>query len=69
MTSARNDNQAVPATLEAVKWGLRDRNLSQVARVTGISRQSVWSIANGLTANPSHKTVERLAAYLRGELD
>ena len=56
-------------TLDAVKRGLRDRNLAKVAQVTGISRQTVWNIANGLTANPSALTVERLASYLRGELD
>lgn len=58
-----------PAALAGIRRELRDRNLAHVARITGISRQTVWNITNGITTNPSHKTVERLAEYLRGDLD
>lgn len=68
MTSSTSEEKP-SETLDSIKRGLRDRNLAKVARVTGISRQTVWSIANGLNTNPSYRTIETLSAYLRGELD
>jgi transcriptional regulator with XRE-family HTH domain len=53
-------------TLEQVKAALSDRNLTEVARRTGLSYPTVQGIASGKTENPSYQSVERLAQYLAG---
>lgn len=54
-------------TLEQIKAALSDRNLTEVARRTGLSYPTVYGIAKGTTSNPAYQSVEKLAQYLNGE--
>lgn len=49
--------------LERLKEALSDRNLSEIARRTGVSRATLHRITHG-TANPTMATIEALNAYL-----
>lgn len=49
--------------LERLKDALSDRNLSEVARRTGVSRATLHRIVHG-TANPTVATLETLNSYL-----
>lgn len=53
-------------TVEQVKKAMADRNLSEVARRIGMRRQQLWLIVNGVSANPTIKTLERISGYLEG---
>ena len=53
-------------TLEAVRAALADRNLSEIARRTGISYHKVWRIMKG-EGSPAYETVETLSKYLAGD--
>ena len=46
---------------------LQDRNLSEVARRTGLNRGVVWSVARGYTENPYRETQEKLSDYLEAQ--
>lgn len=48
-----------------IKKVLADRNLSEVARKTGISRMALHNWVHG-KAKPSFKSLEKIEAYLRG---
>ena len=56
-------------TLKEIRAELSDRNLAEVARRVGMSRQQLWLIANGVNANPTLRTLERLSDYLTGKDD
>ena len=51
-------------TIKQIKAALADRNLAEVARRIGMRRQQLWLIVNGISPNPTLKTVERISAYL-----
>lgn len=51
-------------TLEQIRAALKDRNLSAVARATGVNYGSVYAIATQKTPNPNYKTVVALSNYL-----
>jgi DNA-binding phage protein len=51
-------------SLEDIMAALADRNLSVVAKNTGISYGTLHAIKTG-TANPTAKTMQKLDAYLR----
>ena len=53
--------------LREIRAALSDRNLGEVSRRLGMNRQQLWAIANGLTANPTARTLERISDYLTGE--
>lgn len=55
-------------TLQDIVKGLKDKNFAAVSRATGISRQKIWSIATGATANPGVLTAQKLSEYLEGKL-
>lgn len=56
-------------TCKEIRFQLRDRNLSKVAREIGMTRQQLWAISNGVTANPTGKTLEKISNYLEAEED
>jgi len=43
---------------------LKDRNLSEVSRRTGLSIPTVWRIANNQAGNVGYETVVKLSEYL-----
>lgn len=51
-------------TLKEIRQELNGMNLAFVARSVGMSRQKLWAIATGLTANPSVLTAEKISDYL-----
>lgn len=51
-------------TIKQIKEALADRNLSEVARRIGMRRQQLWLIVNGISPNPTLKTMQRISAYL-----
>lgn len=53
-------------TLKQIRAALADRNISEVARRIGMSRQQLWLIVNGISPNPTIKTIERISEYLEG---
>ena len=56
-------------TIKEIRAELSDRNLAEVARRVGMSRQQLWMIATGVNANPTLRTLERLSDYLTGKDD
>lgn len=50
--------------LERIRGKLKDRNLRAVAKNTGLSYRTVWSISNGKNATPAYNTVRILKDYL-----
>jgi transcriptional regulator with XRE-family HTH domain len=56
-------------TIEQIQKQLKDRNLSAVARVTGMSMQTISAISNGTATKPSYETVKLLSDYLEGKLN
>jgi transcriptional regulator with XRE-family HTH domain len=50
--------------LDEIRIELGDRNLSEVARRTGIHWNTLYSIYNGRNKNPTPATIEKLAHYL-----
>lgn len=50
--------------LDEIRIELGDRNLSEVARRTGIHWNTLYSIYNGRNQNPTPATIEKLARYL-----
>lgn len=53
--------------LEEIRDRLKDRRLYVVAKKTGLSYQTLYTIVKGENQNPSIKTVEALEAYLNGQ--
>lgn len=51
-------------TLKEIRKELNGMNLAFVARSIGMSRQKLWAIANGMTANPSVLTAEKISDFL-----
>lgn len=51
-------------TLEELKLKLEDRNLKQVAKNSGVSYETVSTIASGKNKNPSYNSVVKLVNYL-----
>ena len=49
--------------IDIVREKLKDKNLSDVSRQTGLSRQCLYNILDGI--DPRHSSVEKLTAYLR----
>lgn len=52
-------------TLDQIKGALQDRNLSAVARLTGISVFTLYNIMRGKN-KPHRATLRVLADYLKG---
>lgn len=52
-------------TPEIIRKKLSDRVLSEVAKRTGISYQTIVSLANGKNTNPTYRVVQALQAYFR----
>ncbi len=52
-------------TLEQIREALEDRNLAEVARRTGVSRDTLYRIAAGV-GSPSYETLKALSDYLGG---
>jgi len=55
--------------LDQVQKRLRDRNIKEVARSTGIAYDTVLRIANGRFKSPSYFIVEQLSDYLTKDLE
>jgi DNA-binding Xre family transcriptional regulator len=43
---------------------LKDRNLREVSRRTGLSYMTVWRISHGCAGNIEYNTVQKLSEYL-----
>lgn len=56
-------------TLEELKLKLEDRNLKQVAKNSGVSYETVSTIATGKNKNPSYNSVLKLINYLGDKND
>lgn len=54
-------------TLPEVRHRLADRNLAEVARRIGMTRQQLWLIVNGQNQNPTIRTLEKISDYLESE--
>ena len=54
-------------TIEQIREGLEDRNLSKVAKATGYTRAYLAAIRAGRSTNPSLKFMKALTAYLEGK--
>lgn len=53
-------------TLEDLKTKLEDRNLIEVSKRSGVSYQTVSTLAKGTNKNPSYVSVLKLVNYLNG---
>jgi transcriptional regulator with XRE-family HTH domain len=51
-------------SLDEIITILKDRNLSEVSRRTGLSIPTIWRIANGQAGNVGYETVSKLSEYL-----
>jgi DNA-binding phage protein len=52
------------AMIERLKAALSDRNLSEIARRTGVSRATLHRIVHDENVNPKLDTIKALDAYL-----
>jgi len=50
-------------TIEEIRKRLDDRQLSKVAKATGLSTQTLWRIRQGKDTNVRFDTAYRLAQY------
>ena len=55
-------------TLDQIVVILQDRNLSEVARRTGLSFPTVWRVANKQAGNVGYETVKTISEYLEETL-
>ena len=51
-------------SLDVIQTKLQDRNLSEIARRTGLSICTVWRVANNKAGNVGYETVKKLSEYL-----
>ena len=51
-------------SLEEIEIRLKDRNLSEVARQTGLAPPTIWRVANGKANNIGYLTVQKISDYL-----
>jgi transcriptional regulator with XRE-family HTH domain len=56
-------------SLKAIKAMLTDKNLSAVAKKTGLHTETVRRIATGISTNPDYKTLEALSDYIDEQLE
>lgn len=56
-------------TIEQIVKALKDRNLREVERQTGIGYITLSRLRNGHNTNPSYKTVVRLSEYLKSTVE
>jgi len=52
--------------LEQIRTALDDRNVEKVSARTGIHRNTIAAIRNGVNANPTYATMKLLSDYLAG---
>ena len=50
--------------LEQIRIALDDRNIEKVSARTGIHRNTIAAIRNGVNANPTYATMKLLSDYL-----
>lgn len=50
--------------LSEIRERLKDRNLMEVHRRTGIGYSNLHGISSGLKTNPTYKIIEKLSDYL-----
>lgn len=55
-------------TLDEVRKGLEDRNLTEVARRTELTYNQVYGVATGKTKHAPYEVVKALSDYLEGKL-
>jgi ferritin len=51
-------------SLETIKAMLVDKNLSAVAKKTGLHTETVRRIATGISRNPDYRTLQALSDYI-----
>lgn len=56
------------STLESLKAKLKNGNIAEASRVTGISLATLYNIASGSNDNPRIKTVEALEDYFSNKV-
>jgi len=56
-------------SLKTIKAMLTDKNLSAVAKKTGLHTETVRRIATGISTNPDYKTLEALSDYIDEQLE
>lgn len=54
-------------SLEEIRDRLKDRNLKEVSRRTGIGYANLAAIAKGTRSNPSYEVLKPLCDYLEGK--
>jgi predicted transcriptional regulator len=54
-------------TLDEIKRRLADRNLSEVARQSGVYYITLTNIMSGATADPKYSTLKALSDYLEAQ--
>lgn len=52
-------------TQEQIVEALQDRKLTQVAKATGLSYDTVWRLANNKSPNVAYQTIVKLNDYLQ----
>lgn len=50
--------------LDEIREKLKDRNLMEIHRKTGIGYSNLHGIASGLKDNPTYKIIKKLSDYL-----
>lgn len=54
-------------TIEEIRERLKDRNLKEVSRRTGINYKNLAAIANGTRSNPTYAVLKPLCDYLEAK--
>lgn len=55
-------------TVEQVREALKDRNITAVAKATGLHRNTLYAIASGDNKNPSYETMRVIVRYLEDSI-
>ena len=51
-------------TMEEIRFALKDRRISLVAKATGLTRQAIYDVLNGKVKTPRLDTYNALVKYL-----
>lgn len=53
-------------TIQEIRLALRDRRISMVSAVTGLHYNTIKSVRDKASANPSYRVLKALSDYLEG---
>lgn len=56
-------------TMDEIRFALKDRKISAVAKATGLTRQALYNILDGKTPTPRLDTYQKLVKYFNRKVE